>query len=85
VVVEPLSCARCGCGTSDSPGAPVFRREMQEHVGPIRVTATPTEIRLEARRGQFEQTLLRAAGLSNKMVAGARTYFHPQTVRIRLT
>jgi len=36
--------------------------EMREHVGPIRVTATRTEIRLEAQRGHFEQTLLRAAG-----------------------
>jgi hypothetical protein len=29
--------------------------EMREHVGPIRVTATPAEIRLEAQRGQFER------------------------------
>lgn len=36
--------------------------EMREHVGPIRVTATLTEIRLEAQRGHFEQTLPRAAG-----------------------
>jgi hypothetical protein len=46
--------------------------EMREHVGPIRVTATATEIRLEAQRGHFEQTLLRAAGCQTNVVAGAR-------------
>lgn len=46
--------------------------EMREHVGPIRVTATPTEIRLEAQSGHFEQTLLRAAGCQTNVVAGAR-------------
>jgi len=45
--------------------------EMREHVGPIRVTATPTEIRLEAQRGHLEQTLLRAAGCQTNGVAGA--------------
>ncbi len=51
--------------------------EMREHVGPIRVTATPMEIRLEAQRGHFEQTLLRAAGCQTKLVAGAG--FEPAT------
>jgi hypothetical protein len=45
--------------------------EMREHVGPIRVTATPTEIRLEAQRGHLEHTLLRAAGSQTNMLAGA--------------
>ena len=46
--------------------------EMREHVGPIRVTATRTEIRLEAQKGHFEQTLLRTAGCQTNVVAGAR-------------
>jgi hypothetical protein len=46
--------------------------EMREHVGPIRVTATPTEIRLEAQKGHLEQVLLRAAGCQTNMVAGGR-------------
>ena len=45
--------------------------EMREHVGPIRVTATPAEIRLEAQKGHFEQRLLRAAGCQTNMIAGA--------------
>ena len=51
--------------------------EMREHVGPIRVTTTRTEIRLEAQRGHFEQTLLRAAGCQTNVVAGAG--FEPAT------
>jgi len=47
--------------------------EMREHVGPIRVTATAKEIRLEAQRGHFEQVLLRAAGCQTNMVAGDRS------------
>ena len=48
--------------------------EMREHVGPIRVTAKPTEIRLEAQRGHLERILLRAAGCQTNMVAGARLW-----------
>jgi hypothetical protein len=44
---------------------------MREHVGRIRVTTTPNEIRLEAQKGHFEASLLRAAGCQTNVVAGA--------------
>ena len=45
--------------------------EMREHIGPIRVTATPTEIRLEAQRGHLEQSLLKGLGCQTNVVVGA--------------
>lgn len=45
--------------------------EMREHVGPIRVTATPTEIRLESQSGHLEQSLLRGLSCQTNVVAGA--------------
>ena len=54
------------------------RAEMRKLVGDIQVNATPDEIRLEAREGAVEATLLRAAGERQVfMVAGAG--FEPAT------
>jgi hypothetical protein len=38
------------------------RMELTEHVGPIRVRSTPTEIVLEARQGHMESAFLAATG-----------------------
>jgi site-specific DNA recombinase len=51
------------------------RMEIAEHVGPIRVTTTPEEIRLEAQKGHMEAALLGATGTGGErqvcVVAGA--------------
>ncbi len=57
------------------------RTELAEHVGPIQVVTTPSEIRLETQKGRFEAALLSATGTEgarqSAVVAGAG--FEPAT------